>query len=64
LHFATFAGSDVEVFGLITEHEQAKREMGKWVGRGQGAQIAGDWWTECGICVIDVGEPAVVRIVD
>ena len=44
LHFATFASSDVQAFGLITEHEQANSEMGGWVGKGQGATIAGDWW--------------------
>ena len=38
------ASNDVQAFGLITEREQANREMVGWVGKGQGAQIAGDWW--------------------
>jgi N-acyl-phosphatidylethanolamine-hydrolysing phospholipase D len=55
MHFATFAGSDVEAFDPIIELERAKREMG-------GAQTVGDWWMEGGMGVIDVGETAVVRV--
>ena len=58
MHFATFAGSDIEALDPIVELERAKREMGE----GEGAQIVGDWWMEGGMGVIDVGETAVVRI--
>jgi N-acyl-phosphatidylethanolamine-hydrolysing phospholipase D len=60
MHFATFAGSDVEAFDPIVELEQAKREVGGLDG--EGAQTVGDWWTEGGMGVIDVGETAVVRV--
>lgn len=65
MHFATFAGSDVEAIDPIVELERAKREMG--VGRGEGegegvVQIVGDWWMEGGMGVIDVGETAVVHV--
>jgi len=56
MHFATLAGSDVEL-------EQAKREMGGLgEGEGEGVQIVGDWWMEGGMGVVDVGETAVVRV--
>ena len=60
MHFATFAGSDIEALDPIVELERAKREMGE--GEGEGAQIVGDWWMEGGMGVIDVGETAVVRV--
>ena len=60
MHFATFAGSDVEALDPIIELEQAKREMSG--GEGEGVQIVGDWWMEGGMGVIDVGETAVVRV--
>jgi len=60
MHFATFAGSDVEALDPIVELEQAKREMSG--GEGGGVQIVGDWWMEGGMGVIDVGETAVVRV--
>jgi N-acyl-phosphatidylethanolamine-hydrolysing phospholipase D len=60
MHFATFAGSDVEAFDPIVELEQAKRELGGL--EGEGALTVGDWWTEGGMGVIDVGETAVVRV--
>jgi hypothetical protein len=63
MHFATFAGSDVEAFDPIVELEQAKREMGgEGEGKAIGAQTVGDWWMEGGMGVIDVGETAVVRV--
>jgi len=61
MHFATFAGSDVEVLDPIVELEQAKREMGG-LGEGEGVQIVGDWWMEGGMGVIDFGETAVVHV--
>jgi hypothetical protein len=60
MHFATFAGSDVEALDPIVELEQAKREMSR--GEGEGVQIVGDWWTEGGMGVVDVGETAVVPV--
>ena len=62
MHFATFAGSDIEALDPIVELERAKREMGEGEGEGEGAQIVGDWWMEGGMGVIDVGETAVVRV--
>lgn len=68
MHFATFAGSDVEAFDPIVELERAKREMGGGSGEEEanaiGAQTrgVGDWWMEGGMGVIDVGETAVVRV--
>ncbi|KAI0289145.1 beta-lactamase superfamily domain-containing protein [Russula brevipes] len=59
MHFATFAGSDVEALDPIVELEQAKREMGADL---QEARMVGDWWMEGGMGVIDVGETAVVRV--
>jgi len=61
MHFATFAGSDVEALDPIVELEQAKREMGG-LGEGEGMQIVGDWWMEGGMGVVDVGETAVVHV--
>jgi len=62
MHFATFAGSDVEALDPIVELERAKREMAEGEGEGEGAQTVGDWWMEGGMGVIDVGETAVVRV--
>jgi len=66
MHFATFAGSDVEAFDPIVELERAKREMGGGEGGGEAigaqTQAVGDWWMEGGMGVIDVGETAVVRV--
>ena len=65
MHFATFAGSDVEALDPIVELEQAKREMGglgEGEGDGAGVQIVGDWWMEGGMGVVDVGETAVVHV--
>jgi len=46
MHFATFAGSDIEVFDPIVELEQAKREMGG-LGEGEhadcGRLVDGRW---------------------
>jgi hypothetical protein len=44
MHFATFAGSDLEAFDPIIKLEQVKREMTGW--EGEGVQIVGDWWIE------------------
>jgi hypothetical protein len=60
MHFATFAGSDVEAFDPIVELEEAKREMSGQ--EGEGLQVVGDWWMEGGMGVIDVGETAVVHV--
>ena len=80
MHFATFAGSDVEALDPIVELEQAKREMvllsqptSTGTGGGDGVDdarqtstgavgIVGDWWTEGGMGVIDVGETAIVHV--
>lgn len=66
MHFATFAGSDVEALDPIIELEQAKRETGTshhgGEREGETVQIVGDWWMEGGLGIIDVGETAVVRI--
>jgi hypothetical protein len=69
MHFATFAGSDVEALDPIVELEQAKREMGTDLrhggegdGGGEEARMVGDWWMEGGMGVIDVGETAVVSV--
>ena len=62
MHFATFAGSDVEALDPIVELDQAKREMAT-TSQGNGELFTlGDWWAEGGMGVIDVGETAVVRI--
>ena len=62
MHFATFAGSDVEAFDPVVELERAKREIGGL--EGEEMQAVGDWWMEGGMGVIDVGETAVVRVGD
>jgi N-acyl-phosphatidylethanolamine-hydrolysing phospholipase D len=62
MHFATFAGSDVEAFDPIVELERAKREIDGL--EGEETQAVGDWWMEGGMGVIDVGETAVVRVGD
>ena len=63
MHFATFAGSDVEALDPIVKLEQAKREMGGLgEGEGEGVQIVGDWWMEGGMGAIDVGETAAVHV--
>ena len=76
MHFATFAGSDVEALDPILELEQAKREMmmlslgGADDGSVDGvrqmtsaaAVVVGDWWMEGGMGVIDVGETAIVHV--
>ncbi|KAH9044985.1 hypothetical protein EDB83DRAFT_2317887 [Lactarius deliciosus] len=63
MHFATFAGSDVEALNPILEPEQAEREMvmmptgGDDVRRTTTAAvgIGGGWWMKCGM---GVGETA------
>jgi N-acyl-phosphatidylethanolamine-hydrolysing phospholipase D len=78
MHFATFAGSDVEALDPIIELEQAKREMvllsadGDSVIDGSANDVqrilttaavgVGDWWMEGGMGVIDVGETAMVQV--
>ena len=77
MHFATFAGSDVEALDPILELEQAKREMMMLALGGAGASsdvggvrqmtaaaapVVGDWWMEGGMGVIDVGETAIVHV--
>ena len=47
MHFATFAGSDLEALEPIVELKQAKREIGGLgEGEDEGVQIVGDWWME------------------
>ncbi|KAH9003720.1 Metallo-hydrolase/oxidoreductase [Lactarius hatsudake] len=60
MHFATFAGSDVEALDPIVELEQAKREMMMMMPPTSAA--VGDWWMEGGMGVIDVGETATVHV--
>ncbi|KAH8977571.1 Metallo-hydrolase/oxidoreductase [Lactarius akahatsu] len=59
MHFATFAGSDVEALDPIVELEQAKREM---MMMPPTSAAVGDWWMEGGMGVIDVGETATVHV--
>ncbi|KAI0061252.1 Metallo-hydrolase/oxidoreductase [Artomyces pyxidatus] len=58
MHFATFAGSDIEAFDPIVELEHAKLELGK---EGETGAV-GEWWEEGGMGVIDIGETAVVAV--
>lgn len=58
MHFATFAGSDVEALDPIIELEKAKREMAV----PQENVTVGDWGVKGGMGVINVGETAVVRV--
>jgi len=51
MHFATFAGSDVEALEPIVELMEAR----------DGENI-GDWGTEWGFGTLDVGETAVVKV--
>lgn len=51
MHFATFAGSDVEALEPIVELKEACDKEG-----------VGDWETEGGFGVIDVGATAVVKV--
>ena len=72
MHFATFAGSDLESLEPIIELEQAKRETeigmdyqgSEDVGEcdGEVVRSTGDWWEEGGMGVIDIGETAVVHL--
>jgi N-acyl-phosphatidylethanolamine-hydrolysing phospholipase D len=75
MHFATFAGSDHEALEPIVELEQARRAMvmvtspadrqgseDEGEGEREGVVSVGDWWTEGGMGVIDVGETAVVHV--
>jgi N-acyl-phosphatidylethanolamine-hydrolysing phospholipase D len=64
MHFATFAGSDVEALDPIAELEQAKREMATDPQGNGESLVVGDWRAEGGMGIIDVGETAVVQIVD
>ncbi len=52
MHFATFAGSDMEALEPVTELVAEKEKDGG----------IGDWMDEGGFGVIDVGETAVVPI--
>ena len=51
MHFATFAGTDVEAFEPIVELEAEKERLG-----------IGNWGEEGGFGVVDVGECAVVPV--
>jgi N-acyl-phosphatidylethanolamine-hydrolysing phospholipase D len=51
MHFATFAGSDIEAFDPIVKLTNAKDE-----------NQVGNWEEEGGFGVIDVGETATVPI--
>ncbi|KAH9038435.1 Metallo-hydrolase/oxidoreductase [Lactarius hengduanensis] len=76
MHFATFAGSDVEALDPIVELEQAKREMVMMMPPVEDGVVdgsadnvlrktpaaVGDWWMEGGMGVIDVGETATVHV--
>ena len=74
MHFATFAGSDVEALDPIIELEQAKRETVLLSADGDNSAVdvqriittaavgVGDWWMEGGMGVIDVGETAIVQV--
>jgi N-acyl-phosphatidylethanolamine-hydrolysing phospholipase D len=77
MHFATFAGSDVEALDPILELKQAKREMMMLSLGGAGAdggsaddvrrmttaaEVVGNWWMEGGMGVINVGETAIVHV--
>ncbi|KAH9034063.1 Metallo-hydrolase/oxidoreductase [Lactarius pseudohatsudake] len=76
MHFATFAGSDVEALDPIVELEQAKREMVMMMAPVEDGVVdgsadnvlrktpaaVGDWWMEGGMGVIDVGETATVHV--
>ncbi|KAI0042728.1 Metallo-hydrolase/oxidoreductase [Auriscalpium vulgare] len=60
MHFATFAGSDIEAFDPIVELEQAKELIGRETGEDGKSASVGEWWEEGGMGVIDVGETAVI----
>jgi N-acyl-phosphatidylethanolamine-hydrolysing phospholipase D len=51
MHFATFAGSDIEAIEPLVELETARRE-----------QHVGDWADEGGFGTIHVGETAIVPL--
>lgn len=51
MHFATFAGSDIEAFEPIVELTEAKVK-----------RAVGDWYDEGGFGVIDIGETAVINL--
>ncbi len=51
MHFATFAGSDVEALEPIVELMEARD-----------AANIGDWETAWGFGTIDVGETAIVKV--
>jgi N-acyl-phosphatidylethanolamine-hydrolysing phospholipase D len=71
MQFATFAGSDYEALEPIVELEQAKRAMEMMTDaadhqgsedEGEGVVSLGEYWMECGMSVIDIGEATVVHI--
>lgn len=51
MHFATFAGSDIEAFEPIVELTKEREELG-----------IGDWHEENGFGVINIGETAQVPV--
>lgn len=53
MHFATFAGSDVEAFDPIVQLTKSREEF-----------HVGDWSDENGFGIIDVGETAVIPLED
>jgi N-acyl-phosphatidylethanolamine-hydrolysing phospholipase D len=53
MHFATFAGSDIEAFEPIVELTEIRDK-----------HSIGDWHEEGGFGVIDIGETAMINIRD
>lgn len=51
MHFATFAGSDIEAFDPIVEMTKEREELGM-----------GDWNEEWGFGVVDIGEITEVPV--
>jgi N-acyl-phosphatidylethanolamine-hydrolysing phospholipase D len=53
MHFATFAGSDIEAFEPIVELTECRDKFS-----------IGDWFDEGGFGVIDIGETAMINLED
>ncbi|KIJ36543.1 hypothetical protein M422DRAFT_261108 [Sphaerobolus stellatus SS14] len=66
MHFATFAGSDVEAFEPIVELEVAKDKENdkRQTTQGEEAEVVGDWNIEGGFGIIDIGETAIIPVTD